>query len=105
MLLLAACMAMAQPDSRGHEQHETEGPLGRNTVVIGCLNKDETSNYVLTNNKTGVKTTVTGPSALEKQAGNHKVKLTGTIIYDTTGHDILEVSGIEHISDTCAAPK
>ena len=34
-----------------------------------------------------------------------RVKLTGMIMYDTTGHDILEVSRIEHVSDTCTAPQ
>src|SRR3954453_11401824 len=47
------------------------------TAMTGCLNKGSAGVYTLTDEKTGVKTTITGPADLEKHSANHKVTLTG----------------------------
>jgi hypothetical protein len=99
-VLIAAALS-AQPASRGHEEHETKGPPGKATVMTGCLTQDQSGSFVLTQSDSGVRYTVTGPTALAKQM-NQKVKLTGVMHYDTAGHDILEVSGIERVAATCS---
>src|SRR5689334_19728629 len=47
------------------------------TSITGCLNKDSSGVYQITDEATGVKTTVSGTADLEKHSANHKVKLTG----------------------------
>ena len=78
--------------------------LKNETSVTGCLNKDSAGNYAITDEKTGAKTTVTGPSDLDKHAANHKVTLTGTTKTDASGKSAFEVTKIQHISPTCKAP-
>ena len=73
------------------------------TAMTGCLTKGSAGNYTLTDEKTGVKITVTGPADLEKHSANHKVKLTGSMKTDNAGKSVFEVSKLDHISDTCAA--
>lgn len=73
------------------------------TTITGCLNKDSSGNYTLTDEKTGVKTTVTGPSDLEKHSANHRVTLTGAEKTEA-GKAVFEVSKIQHLSTSCKAP-
>lgn len=73
------------------------------TTMTGCLSKDTSGAFTLTDEKTGVKTTVTGPTDLEKHSANHKVTLTGTAKPDATGKSTFEVSKIQHVSPTCKA--
>jgi hypothetical protein len=75
------------------------------TAMTGCLNKGSAGNYTLTDEKTGVKTTVTGPADLEKHSANHKVTLTGTAKTDANGNQVFEVSKIQHVSTSCKAPE
>ena len=74
------------------------------TTITGCLNKDSSGNFALTDEKTGAKMTVTGPSDLEKHSANHKVTLTGAAKNDASGKPVFEVSKIQHISPSCKAP-
>ena len=76
----------------------------KETTMTGCLTKDTAGTYTLTDEKTGVKTTVTGPAELEKHAENHRVTLAGTAKADASGKQMFEVSKIEHHSTTCKAP-
>jgi hypothetical protein len=85
-------------DSNRRDRVKTE------TTMTGCLNKGTSGNYTLTDEKTGVKTTVAGPSDLEKHSANHKVSLTGTSTTDAHGNQVFEVSKIQHISGSCTAP-
>ncbi|MCU1339115.1 MAG: hypothetical protein JWO19_4696 [Bryobacterales bacterium] len=73
------------------------------TTMTGCLNKGPGQGYVLTDQNTGEKVTVTGPSELEQHSTNHTVKLTGS---QTTqgGQTMLNVTKIEHVSPTCMPP-
>ena len=73
------------------------------TTMTGCLAKSSAGNYTLTDEKTGAKTTVTGPSDLEKHSANHKVTLTGVAKTDTSGNQVFEVSKIQHIAASCKA--
>jgi hypothetical protein len=75
------------------------------TAMTGCLTKGSAGNYTLTDEKTGVKTTVTGPADLEKHSANHKVTLTGMAKTDANGNQVLEVSKIQHVSTSCKAPE
>jgi hypothetical protein len=77
--------------------------LNKDATMTGCLNKDASGNYTLTDENTGVKTTVIGPD-LEKHSSNHKVTLTGTTKADTSGKSVFEVSKIQHVSTSCKAP-
>jgi len=71
--------------------------------VLG-LASSSSGNFALTDEKTGAKTIVTGPSDLEKHSANHKVTLTGAAKNDASGKPIFEVSKIQHISPSCQAP-
>jgi len=77
--------------------------LNKDAAMTGCLNKDASGNYTLTDENTGVKTTVVGPD-LEKHSSNHKVTLTGTAKADTSGNSVFEVSKIQQVSTSCKAP-
>ena len=73
------------------------------TSITGCLNKDSAGAYQITDEATGVKTTVSGTADLEKHAANHKVKLTGALHTDNAGNSIFQVTKLDHISASCTA--
>ena len=78
--------------------------MNNETTMTGCLNKDTATNsYMITDEKTGMKTPVTGSADLEKHA-NHRVTLTGKQTTQADGKTVFEASKIEHLSDTCQAP-
>ena len=81
-----------------------QDPQKNETVITGCLNKDSSGGYTLTDEKTGAKTTVTGPADLEKHSANHTVTLTGTEKKDPNGKVMFEVTKIQHVSTSCKAP-
>jgi hypothetical protein len=85
-------------------QDEKRDRTNEQTAVTGCLNKDA-STYVLTDETSGVKMAVTGTADLEKHSANHKVKLTGSLKQGPDGKAVLDVSKIDHIADSCSAPK
>lgn len=89
--------AQAQDDSNRRDRMQNE------TSITGCLTKSTDGNYTLTDDKTGVKTTVTGTADLEKHSGNHKVTLTGTAKTDASGNQVFQVDKIKHISASCSA--
>jgi hypothetical protein len=74
------------------------------TTMTGCLSKDASGSYILADETSGVKTTVTGPSDLEKHSANHKVTLTGATKTDANGKSVFEVTKIQHVSASCKAP-
>jgi hypothetical protein len=97
-----------QAQQPAQQQQPQDDPNSRDrakseTTMTGCLNKAESGSFVLTDEKTGVKTTVTGPSDLEKHSGNNKVTLTGTAKADANGNQIFEVTKIHHVADSCKA--
>ena len=81
-----------------------QDPQKNETTMTGCLNKDSSGGYTLTDEKTGVKTTIAGPSDLEKHSANHRVTLTGAEKKDASGKAVFEVTKIEHLSPSCKAP-
>jgi len=105
--LLPACLliagvpssvfAQAQDDKQQADRQKNE------TAITGCLTKDASGHYTLADEKTGAKSTVMGPSDLEKHSANHKVTLTGTTKTDATG-TVFEVTKIQHIAADCKAP-
>jgi hypothetical protein len=100
LLLIAAVSGglMAMP-----QETQAPGKMAKETTVTGCLNK-AADGYVLTDEKTGRTMPVTGPAELEKHSANHKVKVTGTPTTEG-GKRVLNVSKIDHISETCEAAK
>jgi hypothetical protein len=71
------------------------------TTLTGCLTKgDAPGQFVLTDDKTGEETIVTGPRVLEKHAAGHKVRLTGTKATEA-GKAVFKATKVEHISATC----
>ena len=74
------------------------------TTMTGCLSKDATGAYLLTDETSGAKTTVTGAADLEKYSSNHKVTLTGTSKMDANGKPIFEATKLQNVSSTCKAP-
>jgi hypothetical protein len=95
---ICASTVFAQADSNQRDRQKNE------TTMTGCLNKDSSGGYTLTDEKTGAKTTVTGTADLEKHSANHKVTLTGTEKPDAAGKKSFEVTKIQHISPSCTAP-
>ena len=100
-LFAGSMFAQAQ---QGSDDKNRRDRVANETTMTGCLTKDTGSNYTLTDEKTGVKTTVTGASDLEKHSSNHKVKLTGVTKTDASGNQVFEVTSIEHVSASCKAP-
>jgi hypothetical protein len=86
------------------DQEKSRDRLKKETTMTGCLNKDTAGNYTLTDENTGVKTAVSGPTDLEKHSANHKVTLTGATKVDASGNPVFEVSKIQHVSPSCKAP-
>jgi hypothetical protein len=102
LLLIAAISGglMAAP-----QETKAPGKMGKEITMTGCLSKGTTGDtYVLTNEKTGKTTTVTGPADLEKHSANNKVKLTGTSSTEG-GKQVLNVTKIDHIAATCEVAK
>jgi hypothetical protein len=95
----AGNMFAQDPDRKGQQDR-----VKNDTTMTGCLTKGSAGNYTLTDEQTGVKTTVTGPAELEKHSTNHKVTLTGTAKTDSNGNQVFEVSKIQHVSPSCKAP-
>ena len=89
--------AQSPGDSNRRNSTRTE------TTISGCLNKSSGGNYTLTDEKTGVKTAITGPADLEKHSNNHRVALTGMTKTDANGNRVFEVTRIQHISASCKA--
>ena len=87
-----------------NQDDKSRDRLKKESTMTGCLNKDTAGNYTLTDENTGVKTTVTGPTDLEKHSSNHKVTLTGATKADSRGNPVFEVSKIQHVSASCKAP-
>jgi hypothetical protein len=71
------------------------------TTLTGCLNKDTSGSYTLTD-QSGLKATVTGAADLEKHSKNHKVTLTGTNKMDASDKPVFEVTKLTQVSDTCS---
>ena len=101
-LLIAALpssvFAQGKDDTQGADRQKNE------TAITGCLTKDASGGYTLADEKTGVKSIVTGASDLEKHSANHKVTLTGTAKADASGNQVLQVDKIKHVSASCSAP-
>lgn len=74
------------------------------TAITGCLTKDASGSYMIADEKSGVKTTVTGSADLEKHSANHTVTLTGVTKNDASGKPVFEVSKVTHVANTCKAP-
>ncbi|HEY1495597.1 MAG TPA: hypothetical protein VGF49_13690 [Candidatus Solibacter sp.] len=96
--LSAGLFAQAEQDKSERDR------MNNASTLTGCLNKDASGAYTLTDETTGVKTTVTGAADLEKYSGNNKVTLTGAAKTDAAGKPIFEVSKLKHVSDTCKVP-
>jgi len=86
------------------DQEKSRDRLQKETTMTGCLNKDASGNYTLTDENTGVKTAVSGPADLEKHSSNHKVTLSGATKADASGKPVFEVTKIQHVSPSCKAP-
>ena len=95
---VTATFAQGQDDKNQRDRQKTD------TAITGCLTKDASGAYTLTDEKTGVKTAITGPADLEKHSANHRVTLTGAAKIDASGKPVFEVSKIQHISTSCKAP-
>jgi hypothetical protein len=95
--LCASTMLAQDQPNRDRQKNET--------TMTGCLNKDSSGGYTLTDEKTGAKVMVTGPTDLEKHSGNHRVTLTGVEKTDPSGHAIFEVTDIKHLAASCKSPQ
>jgi len=100
-LLLSGSAVMFAQDQQDKDQRDRMNNAG---TLTGCLNKDASGAYTLTDETTGVKTTVSGVPDLEKHSANHKVTLTGAAKTGADGKPIFEVSKLKHVSDTCKVP-
>jgi hypothetical protein len=101
LLLSGLCAILpAQDKSDRNSRDRTKAE----TTMTGCLNKDASGNYMLTDEKTGAKTEVAGDPDLEKHSANHKVTLSGTEKTEG-GKSVFEVSKIQHVSASCTPSK
>jgi len=103
-VLAAALLLAGIPTLTFAQDQEQKRDRMTETSISGCLNKDATGSFVITDEKTGVKTPVTGAADLEKHSANHKVTLTGTTKADATGKPVFEVSKLQHVATSCKAP-
>ncbi len=74
-------------------------------TVTGCFNKvdDQEGYYVLTDKDSGEETIVMGLAALEPHSSNHEVSVTGMMMTEEDGDEVLKATGIQHIAGTCTA--
>src|SRR5207237_10213495 len=94
LLLSAFSMGMyAQDAEQGKEKSQASM-----TTMTGCLTKDASGSYMLTDETTGTKTKVSGVSDLEKHSANHKVTLTGSSKADAAGKQVLDATKREHVA-------
>ena len=103
-LLLSGLSAGVFAQSKEDDQKQQADRQKTESTMTGCLTKDASGAFVLTDEKTGAKSMVTGAADLEKHAANHKVTLIGTPKTDSSGKQVFEVSKIEHVSPDCKAP-
>jgi len=100
MLLSALSTSLYAQDADAGKQREKAAA----TTMTGCLTKDASGNFVLTDEATGTKTMVAGVSSLEKHSANHKVTLTGASKMDANGKPVFEATKLQHVSDSCKSP-
>jgi len=101
MLVSGLSVGIYAQDGQDKNQRDR---MSNASTLTGCLSKDASGAYTLTDETTGVKTTVTGAPDLEKHSANHKVTLTGAAKTGADGKAIFEVTKLKHVSDTCKAP-
>jgi hypothetical protein len=101
---IAAMLTGLSVKGYAQQQEKRDRTNESQTSVTGCLNKDSSGGYMLTDETTGAKMTVTGSPDLEKYSSNHKVRVTGTLKKDNDNKSVLEVSKVEHVADSCTAP-
>ncbi|MCU1233481.1 MAG: hypothetical protein JWP63_1448 [Candidatus Solibacter sp.] len=98
VLLSALSLPVFSQESQDQQDKNQRDRMA--TTLTGCLNKDTSGSYVLTD-ASGMKTTVSGAADLEKHSSNHKVTLTGMTKTDASGKPVFEVTKLTHVSDTC----
>jgi hypothetical protein len=99
-LLLSFSTSVFAQDSDA-QQKDKEKSAAAATTMTGCLAKDASGNFVLTDETTGTQTIVTGVSDLEKHAANHTVTLTGSSATDANGKQVFQATKLHHVSNTC----
>jgi hypothetical protein len=105
LLLAAGLFVWALPTGLfAQDQDPNSQGKGKTASITGCLTKEASGSFVLTDEATGTKTMVTGASDLHKHASNHKVTLTGKMSTDSSGKPVFEASKIQQVSTTCKPP-
>jgi len=109
LLSIAAGLLLAVSPSlfaQAADQKGDQKSAGTPTSITGCLSKDASGGYVLTDENSGAKIMVTGGvSDLEKHSANHKVTLTGTASADSSGQQVFQATKLQHVSDSCKASR
>lgn len=98
--LIAAGVAFAQQDDSNSPKGRSA--TGKTVTMTGCLTKGQNGDYMLTDEKSGKQVTVTGSADLEKDAMNHKVRVTGTES-STGGMTTLSATSVRHVSHSCTS--
>jgi hypothetical protein len=104
LMLSGLTVGMFAQDQEDKQKDKNERDRMAASTLTGCLNKDASGGYMLTDESTGTKTAVTGAADLEKHADNHKVSLTGMAKTDASGNSVFQVTKIKMVSATCKAP-
>ena len=93
--LIAALIALALPMALPAQENKAAPEMS----MTGCFNKgDAAGYYVLTEEKTNKKITVTGDAAmLAAHANNHKVTLTGSMTKDKD-KDVLKATKLQMLA-------
>lgn len=76
----------------------SQSPDGSETSITGCLNPAEADGYfVIEDEETSKKTTVTGLASLARHANNHKVTLTGLMTIEND-EEVMKVTNIQMLA-------
>lgn len=95
LVLIAALLALVLPMAMPAQEKKSDGE----TSVTGCFNRgDAEGQYVITDEKTNKKITVTGDAAmLRGHSNNHKVTITGSMTKEKD-KEVLKATKLQMLS-------
>ena len=97
MALIAAAVLLSSPATVLYAQSQEAGEKSE-TAITGCLNPADMEGYfVIEDETTSKKTTVTGLPSLSRHSNNHKVTVTGSVTKEE-GKDVMKVTKVQMLA-------
>ena len=97
MALVATAVLFASPAAALYAQSQETGEESE-TAITGCLNPADMEGYfVIEDETTNEKTTVTGLPSLARHSNNHKVTVTGAMTKEQ-GKDVMKVTKVQMLA-------